>query len=392
MLALHTQGTIAGPGSLPPVAKILTLEEALKEDHWIPDALIDQRQSTSVAEPSALVGIGVGGLLVGSPMPGSPLPQLHSLRAPEVVKPGDVIRIQPSGKIQVLFRRGANANSLFVTERCNSNCIMCSQPPVDSDDRWRLSEFNRLISLIDPTLDFLGVTGGEPTLLGDDLLNLLHFATAKLPATTFHILTNGRLFEDERYAKLFRPLRGKAVWAIPLYGCTPHSHDFVVQSGGAFASTLHGLMNLGEDGHRIELRCVLVAQTARKLPLIAEFIQRNLPFVEHIAFMGVEPMGFARGNRELIWIDPQDFSASLVQAVRDLDAAGLSVSVYNLPLCVLDRELWPFARRSISDWKNVYTPECDRCSIQEQCGGIFRSTDPNWRGRTFGPIAEGVSQ
>ena len=32
--------------------------------------------------------------------------------------------------------------------------------------------------------------------------------------------------------------------------------------------------------------------------------------------------------------------------------------IYNHQLCLIDRALWPFAVKSISDWKNEYHPEC----------------------------------
>ena len=34
--------------------------------------------------------------------------------------------------------------------------------------------------------------------------------------------------------------------------------------------------------------------------------------------------------------------------------------IYNHQLCLIDRGLWPFAVKSISDWKNEYHPECLR--------------------------------
>ncbi len=47
--------------------------------------------------------------------------------------------------------------------------------------------------------------------------------------------------------------------------------------------------------------------------------------------------------------------------------------IYNHQLCLLDRELWPFAVKSISDWKNEYHPECLSCSVVDSCGGFFYS-------------------
>jgi len=51
----------------------------------------------------------------------------------------------------------------------------------------------------------------------------------------------------------------------------------------------------------------------------------------------------------------------------------MNVSIYNHQLCVLDRQLWPFARQSISDWKNEYIAECDGCAVRHRCGGFFSS-------------------
>jgi len=45
-----------------------------------------------------------------------------------------------------------------------------------------------------------------------------------------------------------------------------------------------------------------------------------------------------------------------------------------LVLCLLDRSLWGFSVKSISDWKNRYVDECKRCSVKEQCGGFFATS------------------
>jgi hypothetical protein len=51
----------------------------------------------------------------------------------------------------------------------------------------------------------------------------------------------------------------------------------------------------------------------------------------------------------------------------------MNVSIYNHQLCVIDHELWPFAKKSISDWKNEYMPECAGCAVKDECGGFFSS-------------------
>jgi len=83
---------------------------------------------------------------------------------------------------------------------------------------------------------------------------------------------------------------------IPLYSDVASHHDFVVQDDGAFDQTMVGFHNLARYGVRIEVRIVVHKQTWERLPKLAEYIYRNLPFVEHVAFMGLEMMGYTKTN------------------------------------------------------------------------------------------------
>jgi hypothetical protein len=77
-------------------------------------------------------------------------------------------------------------------------------------------------------------------------------------------------------------------------------------------------------------------------------------------------------NIQELWIDPFDYQEELERAVRYLAVRDMSVSLYNHQLCVLRPALWPFAKKSISDWKSHYLPECESCSALSECGGLFK--------------------
>jgi hypothetical protein len=124
----------------------------------------------------------------------------------------------------------------------------------------------------------------------------------------------------------------------------------------------------------VEIRFVIHRETCARMPEFAEFVARNLLFVDHVALMGLELTGFAKTNLELLWADPVDYQTELAIAVRRLAHAGLSVSIYNLPLCVLPAELRSFARKSISDWKRHYFDECAACVARVDCAGFFASS------------------
>ncbi len=72
---------------------------------------------------------------------------------------------------------------------------MCSQPPKDRDDMEYLFDIHRkLIPLIPKDCPELGITGGEPTLMGEKFYELIELLKLELPDTNIHILTNGRSF------------------------------------------------------------------------------------------------------------------------------------------------------------------------------------------------------
>ncbi|ORA40100.1 His-Xaa-Ser system radical SAM maturase HxsC [Mycobacterium aquaticum] len=293
---------------------------------------------------------------------------------------GDVLSIYPqSGRVRVLYRRSSRHNFFLVTERCNNYCLMCSQPPRKVDDGWLIDEIAQSLSLVDPATSALTFTGGEPLTEWRRFTGLLELTRDLLPDTAIHVLTNGRAFSYPEVANAWAAVdHPKLSAGIPIYAAVDHIHDYVVQAKGAFDETVLGVLRLKNHGQRVEIRIVLHAITAPRLRETCSWIARNLPFVDHVALMGMEHTGFAVANDETLWIDPLDYQEQLKVGVDILSAAGVNVSVYNLPLCVLDPVVRRFAVRSISDWKNAYLPECDGCSARSDCAGFFSTGRPKF--------------
>jgi len=303
------------------------------------------------------------------------VPYIHHLRESEHLRDGDIVVLEGNtGLVRSLYRPYELHHHLFVTERCNSNCLMCSQPPKDRDDVEALTERNlELIDLISPHPSYLTITGGEPTLLGDHLFRLITQLKRSLPETELHMLTNGRTFAWPEYARRFADLEHpKISLGIPLYSDFAGAHDYVVQAKGAFDQTVSGLHQAARHGIRVEVRVVLHKLTIPRLVKLVEYIYRNLTFVEHIALMGLEYTGYTPRNIAELWIDPYDYQDELEAAVEYLAVRNMTVSIYNHQLCVLKPSLWRFARKSISDWKTLYLPECENCSALPACGGLFQ--------------------
>jgi His-Xaa-Ser system radical SAM maturase HxsC len=227
---------------------------------------------------------------------------------------------------------------------------------------------------MDPDTVALMITGGEPTLLVDDLGRIIRACRNFLPRTALHLLSNGRFFAYLSYCRALAEINHPdLVIGIPLYSDIPHQHDFIVQGEGAFDQTVRGMMNLARCGQKVELRVVLHSLNIERLAALAQFIGRNLPFLHHVALMGLEIVGHARANLEALWVDPVEYGKSLAEAVHELRSHRIPVSIYNHPLCILDTGLWPYARRSISDWKNIFLDECENCAARAHCCGFFSS-------------------
>lgn len=285
---------------------------------------------------------------------------------------GDVVVINKQGEVIFVYEINSHHNALMATERCNHRCIMCPQPPIlQEKDK---TAFNlRLISLFDKNTQEIGITGGEPTLIGDNLFTLINHIKKELPKTAISILSNGVKFADKEYAMKLAKCRHRDLQIdIPLFSDIAEEHNRIV-GAKTFYKTVQGLYNLVLFRQRIGLRIVVHKQTYKRLPQFADFIYHNFPFVAQVAFMQMETIGLAKENFEELWMDPYDYNRELREAVLLLADRGMKPYIYNAQLCVLPEDIRCYAQQSISDWKDIYIPECDGCVLKGQCAGFFES-------------------
>ena len=285
---------------------------------------------------------------------------------------GDVVVINKRGEIVFVYEVKSNHNAIMATERCNHRCIMCPQPPIlQEKDK---TPFNlKLISLFDKSTKEIGITGGEPTLIGDNLFILINHIKKELPKTAISILSNGVKFADKEYAmKLAKCRHHDLQIDIPLFSDIAEEHNRIV-GAKTFYKTVQGLYNLALFHQRIGLRIVVHKQTYRRLPQLADYIYHNFPFIAQVAFMQMETTGLAKENIDKLLIDPYDYNMELREAVLLLADRGIKPYIYNAQLCVLPDDIRCYAQQSISDWKDIYISECDGCMLRGQCAGFFES-------------------
>lgn len=285
----------------------------------------------------------------------------------------DVLSISGVGKINVLWEKNSVHNAFYVTDICNSKCIMC--PQIDGNST-HYDECIKILDLIDlNNHEEVGITGGEPSLNMDKLIELLEAIAKKKPNQRVHILTNGRNFSKiENVEQLSKIKNIKLSFGIPIYSDIAEEHDYIVGVDGSFKETINGLYNLAQYKQDIEIRIVILRQNYKRLSAIASYIYRNLPFISHVALMGMEYHGNAEKNYDIVSIDPIEYKNELYKAIKEYVRYNINADIYNLPHCLTDNRIHKFCRDSISTWKKTFLPQCDKCKIKNSCSGVFETS------------------
>jgi len=287
----------------------------------------------------------------------------------------DIIQVLPNGRINVLWEKKLNPYdiTLFITNQCNAKCIMCPQPP--KKDKYPLLDTNLFIlkNLTNEPIKKIGITGGEPTTKPNDLIKILKQAYQSFPTSKIDLLTNAKKLSDFSLAKEISIANPNIIYCVSFP--SDNMEDFNNIMGGDFyKTTMQSIQNLAILRQNIELRIVISKKNYSRLLQISEFIYRNFPFVQHIAFMGMEVIGYAYENLQELDISPREYNVHLLDAIRFLSRCHMNASIYNIPFCLIDKRLWKFICNSISAWKQNYVNECNLCIKKDNCPGLFSTS------------------
>ena len=266
---------------------------------------------------------------------------------------------------------------VYVTNQCNSNCIMC---PDSVKLRTRPNEVTmenllEQIGEINPEAEHVDITGGEPTLLKEQLPELIEAVFRQAPDAEVLMLSNGRSFAAGGYTERFSAFAHRRLKIeIPIHGDCAELHDRIAGCPESFVQTRAGIHHLLSAGVEVGIRIVVSRLNYNRLNQLIRFISREFPEIKYVNLMGMEVLGNAWKNREQVWIEFDEVKDSLQQAVEQCFVCGIIPSLYNYPLCLFDRKYWYCYRNSISDYKIRYFEECEKCTEKSRCGGFFAST------------------
>ncbi len=286
----------------------------------------------------------------------------------------DIVEISETGLLYRTFSNCEADSTVFLGARCNSNCVMC--PAGDAERRQGFSYSRDLlmkyIDFLPSNLDYLVITGGEPTMQYNLFIEVLQRIREKFPYTQVLLLTNGRSLSDrwlfqqvvEHRPNVFRI-------AIPLHAASSELHDAITRAKGSFEQTILGLTRLMDSDIKVEIRIVVTKVNCEDLLNIAKLITDQFKRVHCVNFIGLEPRGNCALNFDKVYIDHRTSFLKSKPAIEHLISRGYDVGLYNYPLCAIERDYWSIASKSISGYKNVFHSECEKCDVKSICAGFF---------------------
>ena len=290
---------------------------------------------------------------------------------------GDILYIYRDGSVQTQYSKGQVEVDLFITNKCNSNCIMCplSETVRRKGNPGQLQWVMKYIDLLPANLPYINITGGEPTLEKDRFVAVMHKLRDKFQHSEFQLLTNGRSLADRVFlSKLIKCMPYNIRVAIPLHSSHELIHDRITQVNGSFKETDFAIRNLLDMQQKVELRIVLSKVNISTVEDTVKYIVENYRGVFVVNFIGMEMMGNAVRYRDILWDDYDIFFQKIRESVHYLISHGIDTQLYNFPLCAVDSGYWPIVAKSITGYKIQYKEECTFCAVREICGGFFYST------------------
>ena len=293
---------------------------------------------------------------------------------------GDVIEVLADNSVVKLHDGKSSSALIYITNQCNSNCIMCPDSETARQKKNTITKSFLLdyVSLLPSDLLHIDITGGEPTLLKEGLLEVIASTFRVVETAEVQVLTNGRSFADEKYTMQFEPFsQNRLYFEIPIHAEEGNLHDRIAGIQGAFDQTCRGIKLLQKYKMPVGIRVVVQKLNIQHLVAIVDMIANRYPNIMYIDFLGLEVMGNAFKNKADVWIEFDEVKHFLENAVEYCLYRGIEPRLFNYPSCLFENKYWYCYKDSITDHKIRYMEACETCQMINRCGGFFATTMHN---------------
>lgn len=281
----------------------------------------------------------------------------------------------------------AQIGYLQVTRKCNQECIICSNPPIE--EALSIKEAKKKIDeLVADGNTGIIITGGEPTMY-QHLVDVI--AYAKKSGLFPRMITNGQKMADLDFVKKLK-IAGLQHVHVSIYSYKPEIQSRISKNKNSLENILKTLDNIRNVGEiTVNINIAISRINANHLSETVAFILRKYPYVRHFVFNNLDPfMNRASENPEVV---PRlfDFELELHRSMKMLEKSGCTFRVERVPLCFLSefedvstetRKIVKSESRTVffldqkgkmtqDGWESEKGEQCSACSLNHICAGLF---------------------
>jgi len=274
--------------------------------------------------------------------------------------------------------------SMSIYNKCNNNCIMCTNEKSCRNISERFFSLSYLFKRIERFYqgsnefledyrDVFSLSGGEPT-LHPKLIDIIKKINVYFPGIRINLLTNGRMFSYENYAKSFLKWNINLELSISIHGHKADIHDKITQTKNSFREVIRGLENIiifKKPSQIIEIRVVIHQLNYKFLDEIIKFIKHNFPQVDRVVFIFFEIEGQAINNFEILKLTYAQLFP-YINKIYELIRYLSEVRFYHFPLCILPPKFFPYIWRTLPDYEVSFLKSCRNCNFKKFCLGVHR--------------------
>lgn len=205
---------------------------------------------------------------------------------------------------------------LEITRRCNLNCVHCSAAYKNRGSEMSVAAIEDMLKEAKSMgLEKVGLTGGEPFLDRERLIEVGKFCTEELQVP-IHIHSNGTCITTQD-ALWIKQIDGEIT--IAFYGENSSSHEKITRTPGSFELTFNGLRNLMKAGANT---CVYVVPMKSNLHSIKPLIKMVYnEGVKRVRVLSLSPTGRAKAQFEQLELSTKEterLNSQLIDIRNDL--------------------------------------------------------------------------
>jgi len=275
---------------------------------------------------------------------------------------------------------------LFITDKCNNNCIFCIEGKKITNS-FEIASENIINNLIkrNKFYDKVIFLGGEP-FLHSEINKILK--ACKLLKYQVSITTNGTFLKNKKIAQMNLPLINELV--VSVHGSNDKIHNLHTNRKVSFANLNLGLNNIRKffKGNLLKVNCVVTKYNFKDLSNIIDFAEDNS--FNELSFTNLTlDQNLENGTNFVVKLDK--IKRSVEALIEYSKNKKLIIKFADYPLCVFQLKNIKFSedffdRDGIALVSNqnhtssdevsikkdkIKTKKCHACNFKEKCGGLL---------------------